>query len=524
MRINDRLRPLLPTAGAFRRGQHAGEMAFVQRPHIIIKNARLYKRDLEQDREELSDIGISGGIITAIEPDLPIADNSTMIDADGGALLPGLQDHHIHLISMAAALQSLHCGPPRIHSATELVTALRQHGPASPTSWLRGIGYHSSIAGDIDRHWLDQFIPDRPVRIQHRGGRLWVLNSCALNTLGEERLLTAPEGLEKCQPAGDLNQPAHLYTGRLYEGDQWLRRQLNTQIPSLQQASHLLASFGITGITDSSPNNGPREWNYFNRAQRQGEVLQSVRLMGTHQIASCPNGERLHPGEYKIHLLESQLPDFDELCNGIAVAHKAGQSVAIHCVSLAELVYSLSALETSGVRTGDRIEHASITPPTQLEQIKNLGLRVVTQPNFIAERGDQYRAEVEPDDQPWLYPVGRFLDAGIPLAGGSDAPFGNPDPWFAMRAAVHRKTVAGTVLGADEIISPEQALAMFLSAAETPGGPNRQIQTGRKADLCLLSEPWEKVRRNLDSTYCRLTIANGNIIFRHQEPGGHDRL
>ncbi len=35
-RINDRLSPILPTAGAFRRRQHAGEMAFVQRSLIVL--------------------------------------------------------------------------------------------------------------------------------------------------------------------------------------------------------------------------------------------------------------------------------------------------------------------------------------------------------------------------------------------------------------------------------------------------------------------------------------------------------
>ena len=34
--------------------------------------------------------------------------------------------------------------------------------------WLRGTGYHESVAGELDRHALDRWVPARPVRVQHR--------------------------------------------------------------------------------------------------------------------------------------------------------------------------------------------------------------------------------------------------------------------------------------------------------------------------------------------------------------------
>ena len=120
-----------------------------------------------------------------------------MIDAGGCALLPGLHDHHLHLVSLAASLDSLHCGPPKVSSEAELIELLGEHNNATGKKWLRAIGYHPSVAGDIDRNWLDQVIPDRPIRVQHRGGRLWVLNSCALDALGDAALASAPGGLEK---------------------------------------------------------------------------------------------------------------------------------------------------------------------------------------------------------------------------------------------------------------------------------------------------------------------------------------
>ena len=52
-----------------------------------------------------------------------------VIDAHGGVLLPGLQDHHLHLLSTAASRESLLCGPPEINSVSELLSSLQSLDP-----------------------------------------------------------------------------------------------------------------------------------------------------------------------------------------------------------------------------------------------------------------------------------------------------------------------------------------------------------------------------------------------------------
>jgi predicted amidohydrolase YtcJ len=407
------------------------------------------------------------------------------------------------MVALAASLESLRCGPPDIQSESELASTLRKHNAMTGSGWIRGIGYHPSIAGDIDRNWLDRYIPDRPARIQHRGGRLWVLNSRALQELG----LPCSDG-----PAG-LEQIDGGATGRLYEGDLWLRSRLNSQFPSLAKASNMLASCGVTGVTDTTPANGAIEWRYFREAQVSGHLHQRVRMMGSQQIQECEQTELLQQGEFKIHLLESRLPELDALCQDIEAAHSRGRAVAAHCVTLTELVFALGALRSAGVRVGDRIEHASVTPPQLMQSIREMGLRVVTQPHFIAERGDQYLADVDTADQPWLYRAAGFIAAGVPLAGGSDAPFGDADPWRAMRAAVKRQTPSGRVMAASEALTPEQALLLFLSSPEAPGVDTVKLAVGARADLCLLDSPWQTVRQTLSSKHVRSTWQAGEIIY-----------
>ena len=111
------------------------------------------------------DVRIRQGVVAAIAAGLVPEPGECVIDARGAALLPGLQDHHLHLQALAAARGSLHCGPPQIEAADALAQRLRRENRAT-REWLRGVGYHDSVAGALDRHRLDELAPDTPVRVQ----------------------------------------------------------------------------------------------------------------------------------------------------------------------------------------------------------------------------------------------------------------------------------------------------------------------------------------------------------------------
>lgn len=451
---------------------------------------------------DVVDVRIADGRVTDIGSALQQLEDEITLDARGDALLPGLNDHHLHLFALAASQASLQCGPPQVQNAEQLSAQLRQlDRTLTAGEWIRGIGYHDAVAGDIAREWLDERVPNRPVRIQHRSGRLWILNSCAL---------------EKIQTGIDdpLERIAGRCTGRLYDADAWLRSRLGGQRPSLQRVSQLLASYGITGVTDTTPHNGVELYRTFADARARGELLQTIRVMGDATLDAVANGDGVVRGAHKFHLHDTELPEFDALCADIRRSHAANREVAFHCVTRTDLVFALSALQQTGVRAGDRIEHASITPPELLSRIAELGLIVVTQPNFISERGDHYLREVAADDQPWLYRLRGFLDASVPLAGSSDAPFGDANPWKAMHAAVTRRSPDGVVMGAEEVLTPEQALALFLSPLEAPGAKARRIEVGMAADLCLTHAPWQQLRKNLAATAVRATFCLGKCVYQ----------
>jgi predicted amidohydrolase YtcJ len=465
------------------------------------------------------DVRVGNGLIVEIGSRLREHPGEASLDAEGGLLLPGLHDHHIHLRALAAAMASVVCGPPQVMDGDALAARLRQAAAqARAGDWIRGVGYHASVAGEIDRAWLDRQVPDHPVRIQHRSGRLWILNSRAL-----ERIGAAESG------GGDpLERRDGRLTGRLYDADAWLRARLGNAHQDLHAVSRQLASFGVTGVTDTTPGNTRDDYAYFRAARERGELLQDVQLMGDGSLDAIPtpptpSRNTRHPppawgrvgvggvsiGPHKFHLHDADLPELGEVCAAIEASHRHRRSVAFHCVTRAELVFALVALREAGCMNGDRIEHAAITPPDLLAQLAEMGLTVVTQPNFIAERGDAYLRDVDSADQPWLYRLRGFIDAGVALAGSTDAPFGDANPWKAMQAATDRRTAGGSLIAPDEALSPEEALNLFLAPLGRPGRAPRELAVGQPADLCLLDRPWAEARRNLADVRVQRLLKSG---------------
>jgi predicted amidohydrolase YtcJ len=446
------------------------------------------------------DVRCAGGVVSELGDDLRPAGGEPVLDAGGGALLPGLHDHHLHLFALAAARSSVACGPPAVRDAAALAVALQAAKDVG--GWVRGVGYHESVAGWLDRAALDRIEPTRPVRMQHRSGALWLVNSAAAERLGLDRD-PSPEGVER-----DARGRA---TGRLFRCDGWLRERLEARVPPLAPVGELLARCGVTGATDATPANDQEALEVLRAAARSGALPQQLLLLGGPGLPQ--GGGRIAGGALKLVLDERALPSPAELEARIAAGRAEGRGAAIHCVTRAELVLALAALRALGPRAGDRIEHASVCPPELAAQIAELGLCVVTQPGFLRERGDRYARDVEPRDRPWLYRCAGLEAAGIALAAGTDAPFGDPDPWLAMRAAVERRTPDGRTLGADEVLSPERALALFTTPAGAPGGPPRRVAAGATADLCLLDRPWSEAREALSSQAVRATLCAGSLVW-----------
>jgi predicted amidohydrolase YtcJ len=430
----------------------------------------LIKRATLLDGTE-TDIRVSARI-DEVGVDLVANPGEALLDAGGGTVLPGLHDHHVHVRSAASALDSFNVGPPGVSTKAQLAQILSNATPG-PDGWIRAVGYHESVAGELDRAALDALVPDIPLRIQHRSGALWILNSAALGRVG---LAEHPDG-------------------RLRSADRGWSDALQRRETDLAELSRRITATGVTGVTDATPNLGADDMVSLIVAHRRGEFRPRLRF--------------LSPGK---KILQDDRLDLDALIHWIAENHNADKPVAVHCVTAAQLVVTIAALHAAGSHPLDRIEHASVVPDENLADLAELGLTVVTQPNFVAERGDQYLADIPAAEHGQLWRVASLLKATVPVALSTDMPFGHGDPWTAMRSAVHRTTLSGAVLGADECVPARTALTMFLGRSDQPGRA-RTVDPGQPGDLCVLTEPPETALAELDAGMVAATIIGGELAY-----------
>jgi predicted amidohydrolase YtcJ len=411
------------------------------------------------------------GCVDEIADTLAPRPGEDVLDAAGGTVLPGLHDHHVHLYSAAAAETSIRVGPPQVRDRGGFAAALAS-AQTGDDGWIRAVGYHDSVAGPLDRDALDAVVPSAPLRVQHRSGVLWILNSAGLVRVG---LAGHPDG-------------------RLRSADSWSDALSRSQT-KLADLSGQLSRYGLTGITDATPDLDIADIVRLSGLHRHGEL---------HQHVHC-----LAPGKRILH--DDDL-DLEQLTGWIAERHRDDSPVAIHCVTAAQLLVTIAALREAGCHPRDRIEHAAVVPADCLADVADLAVTVVTQPNFVAERGDQYLEELPAAEHDQLWRVASLLDAGVPVALSTDMPFGDGDPWAAMRAAVRRVTPSGAVLGMDERISARTALTMFLGRPDQPTRP-RTVEPGELADLCLLSVTPETALAELDADMVTATIVGGRLAY-----------
>lgn len=465
----------------------------------------IHLRDVEV-AGDTTDVVVDGSRIVAVAPDIPSgADADVVIDGRGGALVPGLHDHHLHLVALAAAMASIPVGPHDVRDARGFAAALQAaDARAEDGAWLRAVGYQERVAGDLDRWALDRLVPDRPVRVQHRSGALWIVNSAGLARLD---LLDGPwpDGCE----LGDDGAP----TGRLWRMDAWLARAVPAAPPDLGTAGRVLLAHGVTSVTDMTPYEDGRDLRALANAVRTGELLQDVTVTGAPELDPRDVPSCLHTGPAKILLADHDLPSLDELVTRMRRARRAGRPIAVHCVTRVAFVLTITAFAEVGTVRGDRIEHGAVIPRELDATVRDMGLAVVTQPNFVRERGDEYLADVEPDDREVLWRCGSLIDAGVQVAGGTDAPFGRPDPWALIRAAISRRTIEGRTLLADERIAPSRALALVLGTPHDPAGAVRRVAVGAPADLCLLHAPLVDVLAAPDTNPVRAVVRGGQLVF-----------
>ncbi len=389
------------------------------------------------------------------------------LNAQGLVLSRAFHDHHCHVRATVARAFSLDVGPDVVTSPDLFTAAVRQRISETPhNEWIRISGYHESHCGYLDKARLDALSMNHSIRVEHASGAMWVVNSVGLEEL---TMLGMSNSFMEFDADGEPN-------GQLFRADSWMAR-LPRQSMSAHHLGQQWLEQGVAGVTETTPGLGDRELADFDTWVGESGLSQRIVCMADADTDYQPVNFFLGP--MKVVLDDVSLPDIGSLADVIIQAHRKERNIAVHCVTQVQAVVALSAFELAGVVVGDRVEHGAVLDADLVAWISRLGLQVVTQPGFIAERGDRYIEEAGFDEASRWWPLGSLLSAGISVALSSDAPYSSRDPVDIMRAASTRRTRSGIVLGDQECIAPWVA-ARLLSADALSG------EARTDADWCLL--------------------------------------
>jgi predicted amidohydrolase YtcJ len=476
----------------------------------------LVLHDVEVEGRTGHAVRVEGDVVAAVGPpdDVPTA-GAEVVDGAGGAVVPGLHDHHLHLLALAARMASVDldaAGTPG-----ELDALLSSGSDGAADRWLRAGGYDEHRHGLLDRARLDGLVGRRPVRVQHRSGLSWLVSTAGLERLGIGVGAQA-DGLvnDPSPPGGGTGverDDQGRATGWLHRLDGWVRDRVGPEAPDLAPVGERLAAAGVTGITDTTPSLPTGSLELLVAARRSGALPQHLQVLGRDDPTALDGWAALGPA--KLVVDEHAEVDLEALAERIRAARTTGDGdrrVALHCVSRVECVVAATALDLAGALPGDRLEHASVLPTELDADLAAAGVAVVTQPAFVFERGDHYLAAVDADDRRVLYRQASLLAHGVGVAFSSDAPVAAPDPWLGIAAASTRRTREGEVLGPQEAVAPAVALDRYLAPLAAPGGPARRVVPGAAADLCLLHLPLADALRAPSVANVRATIVAGRLI------------
>jgi predicted amidohydrolase YtcJ len=177
-------------------------MAAAGEDDLIVRNANVYTVDARLPRAEA--FAIRGGRFTAVGTNAEIAalagKGAQVFDAQGMTIVPGFIDCHNHPVG-EVLLYEVAVGNPfdvefvTIASILDKLSARARQTP--PGYWVRGFFYDDTKVKDkraLNIHDLDKVSKDHPVMVQHRGGHTSFYNSKAFELAGITRDTPDPPG------------------------------------------------------------------------------------------------------------------------------------------------------------------------------------------------------------------------------------------------------------------------------------------------------------------------------------------
>lgn len=466
------------------------------------------------------DVYVEGGRIVDLAPTGAMAPRGSVLDADGGWLIPGLWDHHVHTVQWALVAQRVALG-----SATSAAHAARLMGEAPVLGDGRrvGTGFRDAFWADApSRELLDAATGEVPTYLINADVHSVWMNSAAFR---REGFVLADDGMVREEPAFEVSRRLNAVDPHVADG-------------FVTAAAAEAATRGVVGVVDLD-----MAWNEEAWARRLAAGFDALRVefgiypdlldraiaegLATNDLVRGASSDLVRVGPFKVitdgslgtrtaacshaypgdphnHGLLTVAPD--TLVDLMTRATGAGIACAVHAIGDVANSHALDAYARTGA-TGT-IEHAQLVAAADIPRFGRLGVGASVQPEHAVDDRD-LTDSIWADQTGIPYPLRSLADTGANLLLGSDAPVSPLDPWAAIAAAVFRTRDGRPAWQPGQGIDVTTALA-----ASTHRGSTEAVgvELGATADLALCaSDPFALDEPGMRAMQVTATMIAGRL-------------
>ena len=486
-------------------------------------------------------------------------ENTRVMDAGGGTLMPGFIDSHFHMMYGALNMDGMQLGPADNYE--ELSGILLAYAAQHPDdAWLPGTGLRYNMGPGhvpLNRHHLDALVSTRPIYINAFDGHTSWANTIALKMAGifhggdcgpnSENVLD-----EHGESTGELREPGAYkpVSDRVPKPDEARKRSL------LQEALRLTAALGVTSVHNMNGN--IEDAGMYAALEDLGELTCRIYLPYSVSprtqldalekeallMKRTYNSEMLRTGSVKFFIdgvIESftgllvdpyaedpstcgaanyETGQFDQL---VAEADRLGLQVITHAVGDMGVRRVLDAYQKAQEQNGKRdarhrVEHIELIHPQDLPRFKELGVLASMQPlhsPLRVDEGDVWPARVGRERWPFSFAWQTLREAGATLVFGSDWPIVTQDPFRGISNAVNRLPWAADLPHQRQSLTDTlMSYTRDAAFAEFEEHQKGQIKPGYLADLVLLPKDiFDIPAAAIGDLKPALTMAAGRVVY-----------
>lgn len=496
--------------------------------------------------------------------------NAATVDLQHQTLLPGFIDPHSHFGLVSNTMGQVDLSAPpigKIDNIDKMLLALKAYkkdNSIADGEWIFGWGYDETQLTE-NRHptkeEIDSVLPNNPVYLQHTSGHMGVANSSALAAMDITADSQSPEGGNIARVKGSNEPNGLLQETAMYPLMYQLLKTLEPKRAQFfDQTQDYYAKYGVTTAQDGSTTRdaiqffqkqadngklkidlvslagvGDLDENLADKDFKWQTYQNGFKVQGTKIIADgSPQGKTA----YFTQPYLTPVPDCESDCRGLpsisqekmnemfVKAYKNDNQLFIHNNGDAATDMILKAHEYAVKQTGQAADkdrrivpiHTQFARPDQLAAFKKYNMVPSFFTNHAYFWGDVHIKNLGEKRANSLNPLATVDKMGIPYTNHSDDTVTPVDPLFSVWTAVNRTSRTGQVIGADERITPYQALKAITSNAayqyfeeDTKG----TLAAGKLADLVILdNNPLTIKLADIRNIKVVKTIKEGNTIYQ----------